>query len=180
MELSQKLIQLRKSRGWTQAHAAMQINIQQSYLSKLENGHFVPSDEVIAKLCDAYNVKQDELTGAKQRSNLDITIIASALLTIAFFLILVGQFSLLFPQTYYNYKAQPLEVTPKASYVLNFHVTDQYLGENYTQIIEGDKYVFKLVAQRKIPRQENGWLTVIGIIIMLSTLSYSLLKRIRQ
>jgi transcriptional regulator with XRE-family HTH domain len=180
MDLSQKLIQLRKDRGWTQAHAAQNINIQQSYLSKLENGHFVPSDDVISKLCDAYNVKQKELVEPQKKEKGDLTIRVSLLLTISFFFILVGQFSLFFSQTYYNYKTQPIDVNEKASFVLNFHLTDQYLGENYIKTIEGTKYRFELVAQRDVQRKENGWLTAFGILIMLSTLSHFLLKRIRK
>jgi transcriptional regulator with XRE-family HTH domain len=182
MNLSQKLIQLRKERGWTQAHAAQHIDIQQSYLSKLENGHFVPSDDVISKLCNAYNVKQEVLTQSKSKpkENVNLTKRASILLTISFFLILAGQFSLFFSQTYYNYKAQPVDMNKKTSFVLNFHLTDQYLGEKYIETIEGNKYTFELVAQRDVPRKENGWLTAIGMLIMLSTVSYLLLKRIRD
>jgi len=180
MDLSPKLIRLRKERGWTQAHAAKHIDIQQSYLSKLENGHFVPSDDVIDKLCSAYNVKRVELIESKQNENVDLTMRASILLTMSFFLMLAGQFSLFFPQTYYNYKTQPVEANAKTSYVLNFHLTDQYLGENYIETIEGTKYKFELVAQRDVIRKENGWLTAIGMLIMLSVLSYLLLKRLRK
>jgi transcriptional regulator with XRE-family HTH domain len=180
MNLSQKLILLRKERGWTQAYAAQHIDIQQSYLSKLENGHFVPSDDVISKLCAAYNVKQAELTETKQTENVDLTMRVSILLTISFFLILSGQFSLFFSQTYYNYKTLPIEINENTSYLVNFHLTDQYLGENYIERIEGNKYKFELVAKRDVPRRENGWLTALGILIMLSTLSYFLLKRIRE
>ena len=180
MDLSQKLIQLRKARGWTQAHAAQHIDIQQSYLSKLENGHFVPSDEVISKICNAYHVKQAELTASKQTKSVDVTIKVSVLLTFSFCLILAGQFSLFFSQTYYNYKTQPLNINEKSTFVLSFHLTDQYLGENYIKTIAGTKYKFELVAQRDVPRKENGWLTALGILIMLSTLSYLLLKRIRE
>ena len=180
MNLSQKLIRLRKERGWTQSHAAQHIDIQQSYLSKLENGHFVPSDDVISKLCDAYNIKEAELTESKQKENVDLTMRVSVLLTISFFLILAGQFSLFFSQTYYNYKTQPVDINNKSSFVLNFHLTDEYLGENYIEKVEGNEYKFELVAQRDVARKENGWLTAIGILIMLSTLSYFLLKRIRK
>jgi len=180
MNLSQKLIQLRKDRGWTQAHAAKHIDIQQSYLSKLENGHFVPSDDVISKFCEAYNVKQEELTGSKPKENVELTKRVSILLSVSFFLILAGQFSLFFSQTYYNYKAQPIDLNTKTSFILNFHLTDQYLGESYVATIEDAAYKFDLVAQRDVPRKENGWLTAIGILIMLSTLSHLLLKRLRS
>ena len=140
----------------------------------------MPSDDVISKLSDAYNVKQAELTGSKQKENVDLTMRVSVLLTIAFFLILAGQLSLFFSQTFYNYKTQPVDMNNKASFVLNFHLTDEYLGENYIEKIEGNTYRFELVAQRDVFRKENGWLTAIGMLMMLSTLSYFLLKRIKK
>lgn len=180
MDLSKKLVLLRKERGWTQTQAAQHIDIQQSYLSKLENGHFVPSDDVISKLCDAYNVKQRDLTEPLQREGNGLTIRASILLTISFALILAGQLSLFFSQTYYNYKILPIEPNTKNISVVNFHLTDQYLGENYVQTIEGTKYKFVLEAQREVQRKENGWLTALGILTLLSTVSYLLLKRMRK
>lgn len=180
MSFSEKLVQLRKGRGWTQASAAQHINIQQSYLSKLENGHFFPSDDVILKLCDVYKIKHEELTGLKQKKSLDITVRINILLTMSFFLILAGQFSLFFSQTYYNYKTKPVDKNIAVPYVLSFHLTDQYLGDNYIGNSEGVAYTFELIAQRDIYRKENGWLTALGILIMLSTLSYILLKRLRE
>lgn len=62
MILTEKLKALRKSKGWTQAQAADAIAIQQSYLSKLENGLFEPSEEVIAKIALAYKISTRELS----------------------------------------------------------------------------------------------------------------------
>ena len=50
MSLGIELKQLRANKKWTQAFAAREIGIQQSYLSKLENGQFIPSAELIEKL----------------------------------------------------------------------------------------------------------------------------------
>ena len=181
MDLSQKLILLRKERGWTQAHAAKNITIQQSYLSKLENGHFVPSQDVIEKLCDAYNVTLQDLVEPqqKQKQKRDVTIWVSVLFTISFFLILSGQFSLFFSETYYNYKAQPISKNTKTTFILSFHITDQYLGESYIKKIDGTKYQFVLDATREVKRKENKWFTTIGVLIILSIFTHLLLKSIR-
>ncbi len=40
--LGMELKRLRANKKWTQAYAAREIGIQQSYLSKLENGQFIP------------------------------------------------------------------------------------------------------------------------------------------
>ena len=54
MKLGQKLRQLRERRQWTQPQAAEAIGIEQSYLSKLENDHSVPSIEVFRRIVDTY------------------------------------------------------------------------------------------------------------------------------
>lgn len=41
--LGTELKRLRVNNNWTQAFAAREIGIQQSYLSKLESGQFTPS-----------------------------------------------------------------------------------------------------------------------------------------
>ena len=56
-QIANLLLQLRKQKGWTQAFAAREIGIQQSYLSKLENGKFLPSQEVYEKIAVAYDVE---------------------------------------------------------------------------------------------------------------------------
>ncbi|XQF92916.1 helix-turn-helix domain-containing protein [Pseudoalteromonas espejiana] len=53
--LGMELKRLRANKKWTQAFAAREIGIQQSYLSKLENGQFIPSPEVIEKLKLCYS-----------------------------------------------------------------------------------------------------------------------------
>ena len=54
MKLGDKLRRLREARGWTQPEAAEAIGIEQSYLSKLENDHSVPSVDVFRRITDAY------------------------------------------------------------------------------------------------------------------------------
>lgn len=47
--------------GWTQPEAASKIGIEQSYLSKLENGRSIPSSEVYAKICRAYAIDAQDI-----------------------------------------------------------------------------------------------------------------------
>jgi transcriptional regulator with XRE-family HTH domain len=47
--------------GWTQPEAASRIQIEQSYLSKLETSKAYPSDEVFQRLLSAYLVQAEEI-----------------------------------------------------------------------------------------------------------------------
>ncbi len=175
MNLSEKLVQLRKRQNWTQANAAKIIDIQQSYLSKLENGHHLPSHDVIGKLCKAYDIQERELLLGETRV-FKRELIASILIIISILLILTGYFSIFFPQTYYTYKISSI---PKESQMLpipNIHLTDQYLGEQYIKIIANNDYTYKLVAQREIYRIENRRLIAAGIAILLLTVFFLIYK----
>jgi len=171
MELSEKLLQLRKSKGWTQANAAKIIDIQQSYLSKLENGHYVPSHEVIVKLCDAYQVKVEQLIPKTKKQGKELIIIGT-LFFIALGLLLSGYLALFYPSTYYTYKTTPNEYLSSTELSLSFHLTDQYNGEQYSKKISGVSYNFELVAQRKISRKENRWLIALGYFLIVFVLTY--------
>lgn len=56
-----RLKQLRKSRGYTQIYLQMQTGIEQSLLSKYENGQRIPPTEALAVLADVYGVSVDYL-----------------------------------------------------------------------------------------------------------------------
>ncbi len=176
MTLANKLIQLRTKHNWTQANAAKTIDIQQSYLSKLENGHYVPSQDVIIKLCKAYKVKADELLPKSQKQ---FSILPSFFVILAFSLIISGYFSLFFPSNYYTYKSTPVTKIDSSINQPNFHLTDQYLGEHYLQEVSGNKYKFSLVAQRNISRKENRWLISLGSIILLLSITVITLQKKR-
>jgi len=61
MKLGEKLRQHREQRQWTQPRAAEAIGIEQSYLSKLENDHSVPSVEIFRRIVDAYETNVAEI-----------------------------------------------------------------------------------------------------------------------
>jgi transcriptional regulator with XRE-family HTH domain len=165
MGLAEKLISLRKQQDWTQATAAKTIDIQQSYLSKLENGRHFPSPEVIDKLCSAYNITSKDLLSTQEKVTITKqNIVLVVLLTISMSLVLSGYLALFFPQTYYTYKAVPVE-NRQNNLLLNIQLTDQYLGERYLTNIADNDYEYVLIAQQKISRIENRWLIAIGALI---------------
>ncbi len=55
MDFGERLKQLRSDRDWTQPEASSEIGVEQSYLSKLENGA-IPSSEVFRRILDTYNI----------------------------------------------------------------------------------------------------------------------------
>ena len=62
MSFNENLRTLRLARGLTQPMLAEQADIEQSYLSKLENGRSKPSEEVLGRLAQALEVKPETLT----------------------------------------------------------------------------------------------------------------------
>ena len=57
--MQNRLKELRKSRGYTQISLQMQTGIEQSLLSKFENGERVPPTETLLHLAEFYNVSID-------------------------------------------------------------------------------------------------------------------------
>ena len=174
MVLEEKLVSLRKQQDWTQATAAKKIDIQQSYLSKLENGRHYPSPDVIEKLCIAYNISSEELlaTQSNKEKNKEVqNIVLVVLFSMSISIFLSGYLALFFPQTYYTYKAVNVENTEN-NLVLNIQLTDQYLGDRYLTKIAGNNYEYALIAQKEVSRIENRWLIAIGALTTLLLLGF--------
>lgn len=57
--MDNKLKQLRKERKLTQVELQMRTGIEQSLLSKFENGERIPPTETLITLADFYNVSID-------------------------------------------------------------------------------------------------------------------------
>ena len=57
--MKNNLKQLRKSRGYTQVQLQIKTGIEQSLLSKFENGERVPPTETLILLADFYGVSID-------------------------------------------------------------------------------------------------------------------------
>lgn len=58
-DMDNRLKHLRKSRGYTQVALQMQTGIEQSLLSKFENGERIPPTETLYQLAEFYNVSID-------------------------------------------------------------------------------------------------------------------------
>jgi len=179
LKLAEQLITLRKKEGWTQAEAAKIISIQQSYLSKLENGHFVPSDDVIEKLSNAYNIKSEKLRHApKKRFISNFNSILLPLLGI--FLLTSGANALLFSSTFYTYKTEPVLPADKDELYFDYHLTDTYMGEKLIADKSGTKYHFTLIASRDIDRKENKIQIIFGIAFILISIGLNFNRLIAQ
>lgn len=57
--MKNNLKELRKRKGYTQIALQMKTGIEQSLLSKFENGERIPPTETLVKLADFYNVSID-------------------------------------------------------------------------------------------------------------------------
>ncbi|WP_306016316.1 helix-turn-helix domain-containing protein [Oceanicaulis sp. MMSF_3324] len=71
MKFGDYLRSKREEAGWTQPEAAARADIEQSYLSKLETGRSVPSDEVYARLVKAYEIDTAELVNQLDAPEMD-------------------------------------------------------------------------------------------------------------
>jgi transcriptional regulator with XRE-family HTH domain len=161
MELAQQLLQLRKTKGWTQAHAAAQIGIQQSYLSKLENAKFVPSDEVIAQIAAAYELAPSQLITQQGKRSTKLRFVVALPLLFSLLCFLTAHFQLVFQQTYYTYEFNL--ASPRFSGISKgYQVTQRYQGEKF--ISENDAIEHVLIGQRNIQRQENNWLYALSVV----------------
>lgn len=73
----------RNELGWTQPEAATRVEIEQSYLSKLENGHSIPSDDVFARLCRVYEFEIPQLYQRLDSAGLESLMAIEQIRTIA-------------------------------------------------------------------------------------------------
>ncbi|HEY1773824.1 MAG TPA: helix-turn-helix transcriptional regulator [Gammaproteobacteria bacterium] len=105
MPFHENLRTLRLARGLTQPMLAEKAGIEQSYLSKLENGRSKPSDDVLARLAQALEVKGETLAqdgdDAEERSQRwkrwGLGAAAAALLAVTFF---VGRATAIYPLSF--------------------------------------------------------------------------------
>ncbi len=63
VDFGQKLKELRRERGYTQADLAAKLSVTKSVVSYYENQERVPSPEVLMKIADIFNVSTDFLLG---------------------------------------------------------------------------------------------------------------------
>jgi len=61
--ITNKIIELRESLGWSQAHLARQTKLTNSAISQIEKGDRTPSLETLRKLALVFDISMSELTG---------------------------------------------------------------------------------------------------------------------
>ncbi len=129
MHLSEKIKQLRKEKEWTQPELAQEIGIEQSYLSKLENGKSIPSADIFQLIMAKFDLSIHELLDGVDQSIVHrhlrqipevanylslnksndlrsrrIWLVSSAFcFVIGVVLLIASQFGLLLPETQYQY-----------------------------------------------------------------------------
>ncbi|TQV88771.1 helix-turn-helix domain-containing protein [Aliikangiella coralliicola] len=148
MHFGDKLRQLRKSKEWTQPQSAEAIGIEQSYLSKLENGKSTPSADIFQLILKAYEIDTLELldgidpavvhrqlrqipevanflsvrqaTNLKQRKR---WLMLSALSTIVGIVLAVSShFGLIFPNVQYTYISKGVVLSGESKEIFhNYH-----------------------------------------------------------
>ena len=162
MSLADKIKAARKAKGWTQQQAAEQIQIQQSYLSKLENGLFVPSEDVIEKLANTYHIDLASNASTIEKQSL-IEKFNMWLTLLAVFLIASGYLQLFFSDTYYTYQL----TSTSSNQFVHFHVTDRYHGEKYIPENARPNRYYQLIGEREISRPENNLLKLCGLLLLI-------------
>jgi len=134
MKLGEKIKQLRNNAGLTQPELAEKAQIEQSYLSKLENDKGTPSFEVISKIANAFNlevmalidslgmqylqeslqhlpeiaVKLESRRAAKQQRMRKSYILSALAIVLGVALVVLGNSNTIFPETMYQYKSMGL------------------------------------------------------------------------
>lgn len=168
--LGKELKRLRSDKKWTQAFAAREIGIQQSYLSKLENGQFIPSPEVIEKLKRCYGEACFDcylpVTTSTKVPLKKLPILSFTLLIISLMVWLCATYEIFYAETYFTYQA-------KQEDFLAFNVTQQYQGERF---IEGD-VTYQIVGERQVSRIENRFLIVTSTVCILLSIVAALLSQ---
>ena len=69
--MSAPLKELRKEKGLSQIAVQMQTGIEQSLISKYENGERVPPTETLMQLADFYGVSMDYIMGRTDRKEIN-------------------------------------------------------------------------------------------------------------
>ncbi len=177
MKLGEKIKQLRNDAGLTQPELAVKAQIEQSYLSKLENDKGSPSFDVIAKIARAFELDVmtliDSLDVSYLRDNMSHLpeiavkleerkmkekakfkrgyIVAASLIVIGIALIILGSSNSIFPETVYQYKSMGL--------IDKGELNDHYQPHPIREIAESRDQHIKRIADN-IPRiSERSTLT---------------------
>jgi len=168
MHFGDKLRQLRKQKDWTQPQLAEAIGIEQSYLSKLENGKSVPSADIFQLIVKVFGIdiemlldgieqsvvhrqlrqipevsnflSANQLADSKKRKN---WLLLSALsITSGAVLLVSSHFGLLFSDVQYNYKSRGIVLADESKEIFS----------NFKQ----NFHLLKREQQKEISKQMNA------------------------
>jgi transcriptional regulator with XRE-family HTH domain len=74
MDISSKITELRKQKGWSQYELSRQIEVSREIIGRYERGDAMPSIEIAKKLADAFGVSLDYLAGSTEKQMDKITL----------------------------------------------------------------------------------------------------------
>ena len=69
--LGERILTLRKKRGWSQRRRAEQVGTSDQVIGRYERGVLTPSVETAAKIAEALEVSLDYLVGSSEQMQLD-------------------------------------------------------------------------------------------------------------
>lgn len=72
MKFNEKIKVLRKAANMSQQELSDKIHIHVTHLSKMENGHLVPSIDIVQRLMKVFTVSADQLLNEDESSVVDI------------------------------------------------------------------------------------------------------------
>lgn len=75
MKFCEKLIQLRKQKGYSQERLAEKLDVSRQAISRWENGETTPDMSVLIKLCEVYSISADYLIRDDYEKEDDIPVI---------------------------------------------------------------------------------------------------------
>ncbi len=165
-----KLRKIRIKKDWTQGFASKQIGIQQSYLSKLENGQAIPSTEIIEAIAKAYSIDKNsfaadltvETTHSNKPQPATSNLVPMGLAILGFLFIGTAWFGIYKSNYAYTYELAIQEqqtITAPMYFIL-----DEYHGEKHQREFSDIQYTYHLIGERKIHPKQNRWIYYLGFI----------------
>lgn len=190
LSFGEKIRALRAQANWTQPELANKLKIEQSYLSKIENDHHRPSEELLYRLAELFKLSPTELLRgidteiirtdfrhipkiieelqaidtAKTRHTRQWLISCLCLIFLGMLLVITGYFNVIAPEKVYNYSYDTLYITNNPDFD-NFFTYD-YLGPSTFKIVNNKKKSYRLEENsiKEIPRWINQFFIFIGLL----------------
>ncbi len=72
MKFNEKIKALRKAANMSQQELAEKLHIHVTHLSKMENGHLMPSIDIVQRLMKVFTISADQLLNEDEKTVVDI------------------------------------------------------------------------------------------------------------